>query len=157
MGEQLGGRPMGDEFYDEKATYCIIEWRKPHFFAKVSSVCERAVLSIGGDDVQRGGSSVCHRMLLISRVLADGGEVVSHIRGDGSLQSMRNCARDKVQTWPRDYSSKNLSRTHGNLYYRFYPKHSSPILWKNKARGHPTAARRAAQQQIAVGRLCQAR
>lgn len=88
MGEQLGGRPIGDEFYDEKGHVLYYRVAEAKFFRE------------GIDRLRKGGSqyrvammcseedpAVCHRMLLISRVLTEGGEAVAHIRGDGSLQS----------------------------------------------------------------------
>ncbi len=88
MGEQLGGRPVGDEFYDEKGHVLYYRVAEAKFFQegierlRKGSSQYRVAMMCSEED-----PAVCHRMLLISRVLTDSGEVVAHIRGDGSLQS----------------------------------------------------------------------
>lgn len=88
MGEQLGGRPVGEEFYDDKGHVLYYRLAEADFFRegiqrlRKGSNQYRVAMMCSEED-----PAVCHRMLLISRVLTDSGEKVAHIRGDGSLQT----------------------------------------------------------------------
>jgi uncharacterized protein (DUF488 family) len=88
MGNELGGRPNGDEFYD----------RDGHVL--YDRVADSPLFQTGLARLQRGlgdfrvvllcseeNPAVCHRHLLIGRVLRGHGIAVEHIRGDGRLQS----------------------------------------------------------------------
>lgn len=88
MGEQLGGRPEGEQYYDVEGKVLYHAIADADFF--------RA----GVDRLRKGGQQyrvammcseedpvVCHRYLLISRVLTELGEQVWHIRGDGSVET----------------------------------------------------------------------
>ena len=88
MGDQLGGRPVGDEFYDAKGHVLYYRVAEAKFFRdgierlRKGSTQYRVAMMCSEED-----PAVCHRMLLISRVLTESGEVVTHIRGDGKLQT----------------------------------------------------------------------
>jgi uncharacterized protein (DUF488 family) len=88
LGAELGGRPRGEEFYD--ADGHVLYWR----------VAESATLLEGISRLEAGiqkykvaimcseeNPAVCHRRLLIGRVLVMRGITVSHIRGDGRVQT----------------------------------------------------------------------
>ena len=47
MGDQLGGRPEGDEFYDAKVTYSTIDWPRPKLFSKESNGSNQGFRAIG--------------------------------------------------------------------------------------------------------------
>jgi uncharacterized protein (DUF488 family) len=88
LGKELGGRPEGAQFYDEDGRVLY------------SKVAESALFQRGLKRLDSGmrklrlallcseeNPSICHRRLLIARVLARRGIAIDHIRGDGSVQS----------------------------------------------------------------------
>ena len=94
LGEQLGGRPDDPESYDRAGH--VLYWR----------VAESPVFLEGIERLERGREeyrvalmcseedpAVCHRYLLVSRVLTERGVGVEHIRGDGAAQSQRDVDR----------------------------------------------------------------
>jgi uncharacterized protein (DUF488 family) len=88
MGDQLGGRPEGEQFYDEQGHVLYHRVAEAEFFRQgVERLCRgsqqfRLAMMCSEED-----PTVCHRLLLVSRVLEDRREPVMHIRGDGRLQS----------------------------------------------------------------------
>jgi Protein of unknown function, DUF488 len=88
LGRELGGRPDGDEFYDEQdhVLYCRL--------AATQTFQEGIERILRGVEVYRVAllcseedPSQCHRHLLIGRVLRGRGTALLHIRGDGSIQN----------------------------------------------------------------------
>jgi len=89
VGKELGGRPEGEQFYDEEGYVLYHRVAEAPFF--------RAGLDRLKTGLQRGyriaimcseeDPSECHRCLLVTRVLSEEGVECQHIRGDGSLQS----------------------------------------------------------------------
>jgi uncharacterized protein (DUF488 family) len=88
FGRELGGRPEGDEFYDDEGHVLY------------GRVAESEPFLNGIERIERGSREyrvalmcseenpcVCHRWLLVTRVLRKRGVDVQHIRGDGRLQS----------------------------------------------------------------------
>jgi len=93
LGRELGGRPEGEEFYDEQGH--VLYGR-----LAVSSVFHRGI-----DRVLNGTKSYrvallcseedpssCHRHLLIGRVLSECGVTLLHIRGDGRIEAETDLA-----------------------------------------------------------------
>ncbi len=89
LGEQLGGRPPGDCLYDAEGHvlyHRVAE--QPFFRAGIERVKAglakglRIALMCSEED-----PAICHRCLLVTRVLGDEGVAIQHIRGDGTLQS----------------------------------------------------------------------
>jgi uncharacterized protein (DUF488 family) len=88
LGKELGGRPEGAQFYDADGRV---------FYSKVA---ESALFGRGLErlDIEmrkfrlallcsEENPSICHRRLLVARVLSRRGIAIDHIRGDGSIQS----------------------------------------------------------------------
>lgn len=88
LGSELGGRPKGDEFYDSEGHV---------FYDKVAAT---ATFQEGLSRLEKGiekytvailcseeNPAICHRKLLVGRILAAHGIMVEHIRGDGRIQS----------------------------------------------------------------------
>lgn len=88
LGKELGGRPEGDEFYDDEDHVLY------------SRLGESALFEAGLDRILGGASDFrvamlcseedpqhCHRHLLIGRVLQKRNLGVAHIRGDGTIQT----------------------------------------------------------------------
>ncbi len=87
MGDVLGGRPGHSQFYDERGRVLYGEWSQSDVFqaglARLSRAARkrRIALLCSEENPLR-----CHRHLLISRALTNGGWARSnivHIRGDG--------------------------------------------------------------------------
>lgn len=88
LGKELGGRPDEPTLYDEEGHV---------LYARVA---ETALFRAGIERLEKGSRAyrvallcseedptVCHRHLLVGRVMAERGTIMRHIRGDGSLQS----------------------------------------------------------------------
>ena len=86
MGDQLGGRPDGPDLYDDAG------------FVLYGRVAETEMFRTGIKRLKEGvqklrvaimcseeDPAVCHRFLLVTRVLADDGIEIRHIRGDGTI------------------------------------------------------------------------
>ncbi|HUG94362.1 MAG TPA: DUF488 domain-containing protein [Planctomycetaceae bacterium] len=95
LGRELGGRPEGDEFYDEEDHVLYGRVAASEFFKH------------GVERIERGRGQyrialmcseenplVCHRWLLVTRVLRERGIDVRHIRGDGRLQTDEDLEAD---------------------------------------------------------------
>ena len=88
LGDVIGGRPDGDEFYDADGRVLYGRLAKSSQFKRgIQRLRDgiekyRVALMCGEED-----PTGCHRRLLIGRVLYGEGIRVLHIRGDGRLQS----------------------------------------------------------------------
>jgi uncharacterized protein (DUF488 family) len=88
LGLELGGRPEGEEFYDEegRVDYAQIERSRPFldgiYRLEREILVSRVALLCSEEDPDG-----CHRRLLVGRVLGERGIAVRHIRGDGSVQT----------------------------------------------------------------------
>lgn len=88
QGAELGGRPDGSEFYDAAGHVLYSKVAtSPRFLAGVTWIEQelprRRVAAMCSEE----DPAVCHRHLLIARVMAQRGVAVRHIRGDGRLQT----------------------------------------------------------------------
>ncbi len=96
LGNLLGGRPEGKEFYDQQGHVLYGRLaQSPQFQDGVGRLLgsiktRRAALLCGEEDPAN-----CHRRQLIGRVLGRQGIKVVHIRGDGRLQSEEELAREE--------------------------------------------------------------
>jgi uncharacterized protein (DUF488 family) len=88
LGAELGGRPAGEEFYDEQGHVRYDRLAaSPAFQQGIDRVLggarsHRIALLCSEEDPSR-----CHRHLLIGRVLRERGVTLSHIRGDGRIET----------------------------------------------------------------------
>jgi uncharacterized protein (DUF488 family) len=88
MGRELGGRPTGDHFYD--ADGHVLYGRvaeSPLFLEGLDTLARETKDGAAAVLCSEEDPSVCHRRLLIARVLHERGVAIRHIRGDGSVQS----------------------------------------------------------------------
>jgi uncharacterized protein (DUF488 family) len=88
LGRELGGRPDGDEFYDEEGHVLYDRVAATSLFREgvkrlEKGIREYRVAMLCAEENPAG----CHRRLLVSRVLLERGIHVEHIRGDGRLQT----------------------------------------------------------------------
>jgi uncharacterized protein (DUF488 family) len=87
LGKELGGRPEGSEFYDSEGHVLYDRVAGAPFFQEGLQRLEEGAsrycvtLMCSEED-----PTICHRGLLISRVLRERGYQVEHIRGDGTRQ-----------------------------------------------------------------------
>ena len=93
MGKDLGGRPEGDEFYDENdhVLYNRVA-ESPYFLKGIQRLKEIGQVSRAAIMCSEEDPTVCHRHLLIGYVLAQQGVDLQHIRGNGRLQSEKQLA-----------------------------------------------------------------
>ncbi len=88
LGEELGGRPPTDDYYDEQDHVLYSRVARAEFFLrglerlKDEAAEYRAAIVCSEEDPIN-----CHRHLLIARVLDDQGVRVLHIRGDDREQT----------------------------------------------------------------------
>jgi uncharacterized protein (DUF488 family) len=98
MGDTLGGRPEGDEFFDEAghALYHRIA-ESPAFLAGIERLQRGAAEHRVAIMCSEEDPAICHRHLLVARVISGRGIGVLHIRGDGRLESEEQIARHQNQ------------------------------------------------------------
>lgn len=87
LGAELGGRPPGDEFYDDNdhVLYYRVA-RAPFFREGIEKLVEEGAVYHTAFMCSEEDPMNCHRRLLIARVLLDEGVRVIHLRGDDSEQ-----------------------------------------------------------------------
>lgn len=88
LGKKLGGRPEGDEFYDANDHVLYDRLSSAPFFLegieRLRQIGKRYRVAILCSEEN---PAVCHRHLLIGRVLRQQGCTLLHIRGDGRLHT----------------------------------------------------------------------
>jgi uncharacterized protein (DUF488 family) len=88
LGAELGGRPANPDYYDATGRVVYSLLRKDTAFQSAIARLEtgmeryRIALLCGEEDPAH-----CHRRLLIGRVLQERGHQMTHIRGDGRLET----------------------------------------------------------------------
>lgn len=95
MGRELGGRPEGDQFYDDEGYVLYDRIADTPLFRDGIARLERGidqyrVVVMCSEE----NPTECHRRLLISRMLGMRGMEVVHIRGDGRLQPENELAAE---------------------------------------------------------------
>jgi len=95
LGDQLGGRPRGEEYYDDAGRVLYGKRTSAPAFMTGIERLERGIarfrvaLMCGEEDPAH-----CHRRLLIGRVLVERGHELLHIRADGHLETESDVARE---------------------------------------------------------------
>jgi uncharacterized protein (DUF488 family) len=97
LGRELGGRPDEETMYD------------PAGHVLYGRVAESAIFREGIERLERGSRehrvammcseenpADCHRHLLVARVLTERGTAVTHIRGDGRMESYEDVERERT-------------------------------------------------------------
>jgi uncharacterized protein (DUF488 family) len=98
LGRELGGRPDNDELLDDDGHALYHRMAEaPQFLAGVErlerELAEQRVAIMCSEE----DPAVCHRHLLVARVLTSRGINVLHIRGDGRLESEAQVAPQEKQ------------------------------------------------------------
>jgi len=102
LGKELGGRPEGNEFYDDDGRVLYYQLAETSLFLDGIARLEngmanyRIALLCSEEDPQ-----VCHRQLLVGRVLSRRGVVIHHIRGDERIETItpEAAAAKRAQTF----------------------------------------------------------
>ena len=100
LGAELGGRPPGDEFYDEHDH--VLYYRvaqAPFFRGGIEKLIEEGAVYRTAFMCSEEDPTNCHRRLLIARVLMDEGVRVIHIRGDDSEQVEQGTTVSAPSLW----------------------------------------------------------
>jgi uncharacterized protein (DUF488 family) len=88
IGRELGGRPEGEEFYDQDGHVLYDRVAKTTQFQEGLSRLEQGIREYQVALLcAEENPAACHRRLLIGRVLQEHGIQVDHIRGDGRMQT----------------------------------------------------------------------
>src|SRR5712675_1166773 len=93
LGRELGGRPDGDEFYDNQGHVLYDRVAETELFQEgvlrlEKGIREYKVAMLCAEE----NPAACHRRLLVGRVLLNHGIQVEHIRGDGRIQTEEEVA-----------------------------------------------------------------
>ena len=97
MGDLLGGRPDGQDFYDPSGHVLYYRVAESQLFLEgiqrlISGLQQYRVAIMCSEE----DPAVCHRFLLVTRVMDRQGIEICHIRGDGRLESESTvCATSK--------------------------------------------------------------
>jgi uncharacterized protein (DUF488 family) len=99
-GRELGGRPDGAQFYDADGRVLYGKVAQADFFKKGLEGIARLETEGSGTRLAllcaEENPSVCHRRLLIARVLAERGVPVIHIRADGRVETEEQMAAQEA-------------------------------------------------------------
>ena len=88
LGRELGGRPDGDDLYDEEGHVLYDRVAGTPLFQEGLSRLEKGIREYKVAMLcAEENPAACHRRLLVGRVLLDRGIQVDHIRGDGRIQT----------------------------------------------------------------------
>jgi uncharacterized protein (DUF488 family) len=115
LGRELGGRPDGDEFYDEDGHVLYERVAATPLFQEGLSRLDRGIREYRVAMLcAEENPAACHRRLLVGRVLLDRGFQVDHIRGDGRVQTEEEIA-----------AAINPNRDQLSLFHETPPKFAS--------------------------------
>ncbi len=98
LGHQLGGRPVGDEYFDDEGhvRYDVVA-ESVEFLAGIRRIEREAAQRRTAMMCSEEDPAGCHRRLLVARVLRSRGIDVRHIRADGRIQSEADVAAEDAQ------------------------------------------------------------
>ena len=86
LGRELGGRPDGAEFYDSEGYVLYHRLAEAPLFLEGVGRLEAGIRKYRVAIMcSEENPAVCHRHLLVGRVLTRRGVAIEHIRGDGAL------------------------------------------------------------------------
>jgi uncharacterized protein (DUF488 family) len=95
LGQQVGGRPDGPEFYDADGYVLYDRLAESPLFLEGIQRLEKGIRNYRVALLcSEENPAECHRNLLVGRVLAGRGAELWHIRGDGRLQSQNELDRE---------------------------------------------------------------
>jgi uncharacterized protein (DUF488 family) len=125
MGKELGGRPDGNEFYDVESHVLYNRVAEASFFLggikrlKEGGRTYRVAIMCSEED-----PTVCHRHLLIGRVLAGQGVNLFHIRGDGQMETERELMappKEEILSYAQSLWGEQLPEQEENIWRSIRP------------------------------------
>lgn len=133
LGDELGGRPPGMEYYDDEGYVLYYRTaRAPFFLRGLERLTDEGALYRTAMMCSEEDPTNCHRRLLIARVLEEQGVPTLHIRGDDRIQTAEdflydqqlslwgdsNKAAGEEMTWKsiRPVSPRRPQSSSSNLY-----------------------------------------
>jgi uncharacterized protein (DUF488 family) len=127
LGEELGGRPEGEEFYDEEGRVRYYRLAESTLFKNGIERLEEGIRRYRVAILcSEENPAVCHRHLLVGRVMAERGTAVYHIRGDGGLQAATDLPRpEQEQPTLYDLYGENPWKSIRSVLRRNPPQNSS--------------------------------
>lgn len=148
FGRHLGGRPEDEDLYDENGHVLYSEVAKSFLF---NEGIERLLGGIGKFRTailcSEEDPNVCHRRLLVSRVLFSLGISVLHIRGDGQIESEGGLQEAEA------YLAVERQRQIEEKHFVAEQKKRLAAEQKQQARKTRSAARRALSEDKAQRKL----
>jgi uncharacterized protein (DUF488 family) len=97
LGEELGGRPKGEEFYDADGYVLYSRVAEAPFFLEGISRLETGIQQYRVAMMCSEENPVgCHRRLLVGRVLTARRTKVYHLRGNGRVQTEAELATEEM-------------------------------------------------------------
>jgi uncharacterized protein (DUF488 family) len=102
MGKELGGRPEGDEFYDDEGhvLYSRVA-ESPQFLDGIERLEKGATKYRVALLCSEENPSGCHRRLLVGRVLATRGILLDHIRAGGRIETEAEIQAEEERRYTR--------------------------------------------------------
>jgi len=98
LGNELGGRPKEEQYYDENGYVLYSEWSRSALFLEGIERLEQGAMNHQIALMCSEENPVhCHRRLLVTPVLIRRGFDVIHIRGDGTQQSETDLLKLEAQ------------------------------------------------------------
>lgn len=109
MGDELGGRPIGDDFYDAEGYVLYSQVARAPFFLKgIEQLTDEATQYRTAIMCSEEDPLNCHRRLLIGRVLGEREVILQHIRADGREQTESDLVEPRPPSlWDALDSSEN--------------------------------------------------
>ncbi|HEY7974515.1 MAG TPA: DUF488 domain-containing protein [Ktedonobacterales bacterium] len=96
LGDELGGRPPGQEFYDAEGYVLYYRAaRAPFFLRGLERLTDEGALYRTAMMCSEEDPTDCHRRLLIARVLEEQGVPTLHIRGNDRIQTADDFRHDQ--------------------------------------------------------------
>ncbi|HEU5344698.1 MAG TPA: DUF488 domain-containing protein [Ktedonobacterales bacterium] len=113
LGDELGGRPAGKEFYDDEGYVLYYRAARAPFFVRgLERLTDEGALYRTAIMCSEEDPTNCHRRLLIARVLEEQGVPTLHIRGDDRIQTADDFHRDQqLSLWDDPSAAASEERT----------------------------------------------
>lgn len=118
MGQELGGRPDGSEYYDIKGRVLYKRVAESaHFLRGIQRLKELGRISRSALMCSEEDPATCHRHLLIGHVLTKHGIDLLHIQGDGHIQNEKELiSREEKPFYAQSLWGEQLSDEEENTW-----------------------------------------
>lgn len=118
MGQELGGRPAGNEFYDISGRVLYKRVTESAYFLRgIQRLKEVGCISRSALMCSEEDPATCHRHLLIGHVLTKQGVDLLHIRSDGHIQNEKELiSREEKPFYAQSLWGEQLSDEEENTW-----------------------------------------